>query len=123
MIGSMDLTLRYTQLGFVIASLLDLDGEEPLDAVQARQYIKDGSLFTWLGRRYDGAIDLSLYEAADREDVLERFRSILETTDSRRKFGVENTGLALLAAYCFEASSRCTTSGCSPPRLGPRTAG
>ena len=70
-------TVRYTQLGFAITSLID--GEEPLDPGQARQYIEDGSLFTWLGRRYDGAIDLSLYEAADRADVLERFRSISET--------------------------------------------
>jgi len=96
----MDATLRYTQLGFAISGLLD-DGES-LDAEQARQYIKDGSLFTWLSRRYDGAIDLSLYEAADKADVLERFLAILETTDSRRKFGVGHNGLALLAACCFE---------------------
>ena len=48
----MNATLRYTQLGFAIAALLDQ--QEPLDADQARQYVEDGSLFTWLGRRYDG---------------------------------------------------------------------
>jgi hypothetical protein len=98
--GGMNATLRYTQLGFVIASLLDR--ENPLDPELVREYIKDGSLFTWLSLRYDGAIDLSLYETADQTDVLERFGSILETTDSRRKFGVERDGLALLAACCFE---------------------
>ena len=47
----MNATLRYTQLGFAITALLDK--QEPLDADQARQYVEDGSLFTWLGRRYD----------------------------------------------------------------------
>jgi hypothetical protein len=35
-------TLRYTQLGFAVAALLDK--QEPLDADQARQYVDDGSL-------------------------------------------------------------------------------
>lgn len=96
----MNATLRYTQLGFAVTSLMD--SEELLDVDQARQYVEDGSLFTWLGRRYDGEIDLSLYEDADREDVLERFRAVSDTTDSRRNFGIERNGLALLAAWCFE---------------------
>jgi hypothetical protein len=96
----MNPTLRYTQLGFAVTALLDR--EEPLTDEQARQYIKDGSLFDWLGRRYDGEIDLSLFEAADREDVLGRFRALSDTTDARREFGIESNGLALLAAWCFE---------------------
>ena len=95
----MNATLRHTQLGFVITALLDK--QEPLDADQARQYVEDGSLFTWLGQRYDGEIDLSLYEAADQEEVLERFRAVSDTTDGRRNFGIESNGLALLAAWCF----------------------
>jgi hypothetical protein len=96
----MNPTLRYTQLGFAVASLLDK--EESLDAEQAHEYIRDGSLFEWLGRRYDGEIDLSLFEAADREDVLERFQTLSEVADTQRKFGIERNGLALLAAWCFE---------------------
>ena len=68
----MNVTLRYTQLGLAVAALLDK--EEPLDAGQAQQYIADGSLFSWLGRRYDGEIDLSLYEAADQADVFDGSR-------------------------------------------------
>jgi len=105
----MDATLRYTQLGFALASLLD-NGEE-LDTEQAHQYVKDGSLFTWLRRPFDGDLDLSLYEATDEADVLERFLAILETTDSRRKFGVEHNGLALLAAWCFEVLQQMHYSG------------
>jgi len=96
----MNPTLRYTQLGFAVTALMDK--EQPLDVGQARQYVEDGSLFEWLARRYDGEIDLSLFVAADREDVLERFRAVSDTTDSRRNFGIESNGLALLAAWCFE---------------------
>ena len=49
-----------------------------------------------LRRRYDGEADLSLYEEADEAEVLDRFQRIQDTTDSRRKFGVERNGLALL---------------------------
>ena len=92
----MNVTLRYTQLGLAVATLLDK--EEPLDAGHAQQYIEDGSLFSWLSRRYDGEIDLSLYQA----DVLERFQALSDTVDTERTFGIESSGLALLAAYCFE---------------------
>jgi hypothetical protein len=95
----MNETLRYTQLGLAVAALLDK--EEPLDAGQAQQYIEDGSLFSWLGRRYDGEIDLSLYEAADQAAVLERFQALSDTVGTERTFGVGSSGLALLAAYCF----------------------
>ena len=70
----MNVTLRYTQLGLAVAALLDK--AEPLDAGQAQQYIEDGSLFSWLGQRYDGEIDLSRYEADDQADVLERFQAL-----------------------------------------------
>jgi len=96
----MNPTLRYTQLGFTVAALLDK--QEPLSTGEVHQYIKDGSLFTWLSRRYDGDIDLSLYEAADQADVLERFQSLSDTVDAGHKFGIDSNGLALLAAYCFE---------------------
>ncbi len=96
----MNVTLRYTQLGLAVAALMDKG--EPLDAGQAQQYIEDGSLFSWLGRRYDGEIDLSRYEAADQAEVLERFQALSDTADTGRTFGIESSGLALLAAYCFE---------------------
>lgn len=105
----MNPALRYTQLGFAVAALLDR--EEPLTAEQAHDYVRDGSLFGWLGRRYDGEIDLSLFEAADREAVLERFRALADATDARRDFGIERNGLALLAAWCFEVLQEMHYSG------------
>ena len=96
----MNVTLRYTQLGLAVAALLEK--EEPLDIGRAQQYIQDGSLFSWLSRRYDGEIDLSLYENADQADVLERFQALSDTVDTERTFGIESNGLALLAAYCFQ---------------------
>lgn len=105
----MNPTLRYTQLGFTVAVLLDK--EEPLTIEETHQYVQDGPLFAWLGRRYDGEIDLSLFEAADQDEVLERFRALSDTTDSRRKFGIESNGLALLAAWCFEVLQQMHYSG------------
>jgi hypothetical protein len=99
----MNPTLRYTQLGFAISSLID--GEEPLYPGQARQYIEDGSLFTWLGRRYDGAINLSLYEAADRADVLERFRSISEPGSQARAI-IHPSSSPTLDSLALASSSR-----------------
>ena len=95
----MNETLRYTQLGLAVAALLDK--EEPLDAGQAQQYIQDGSLFSWLGRRYDGEIAERL--RGRRPGGRPRaFQALSDTVGTGRTFGVESSGLALLAAYCFE---------------------
>jgi hypothetical protein len=112
----MNETLRYTQLGLAVAALLAK--EEPLDAGQARQYIEDGSLFSWLGRRYDGEIDLSLYEAADEADVLERCQALSDTVDTERTFGVGSSGLALLAPIASRSCRRSTTSKSQVGLLG-----
>ena len=97
----MNVTLRYTQLGLAVAALLDK--AEPLDAGQAEQYIEDSSLFSWLVRRYDGEIDLSRYGPTTRRTFSSGSRPCPGTqVDTERTFGIESSGLALLAAYCFE---------------------
>jgi hypothetical protein len=96
----MDATLRYTWLGFQVTALLD-EGDV-LDIDDTRKHALDETLFSWLKDRFGGRIDLSLYEAADRAEVSERFASLANAVDSRRKFGVERNGLALLGAYSFE---------------------
>ena len=107
-VSRMNVTLRYTQLGLAVAALLDK--AEPLDAGQAQQYIEDGSLCSWLGQRYDGEIDLSLYEADDQADVLERFQALSDTVDTERTFGIESSGLALLRPIASRSCRKSTTS-------------
>jgi hypothetical protein len=104
-----DATLRYTLLGFGVTALLDKG--EALDIDDTRKHVEDGSLFGWLKQKFGDGIDLSLCRGAGQADVLERFGSLANTTDSRRKFGVEHNGLALLAAYCFEVLQQMHYSG------------
>lgn len=96
----MDMTLRYTLLGIEFVAMLDRGGV--LDIDETREHLEDGSLFAWLKSQYGDDINLSEYRPADQAEVLDRFASLANAVDARRKFGVERNGLALLAAYCFE---------------------
>lgn len=59
-------------------------------------------MFGWLKDTFGDRIDLSLYDDADKAEVSERFASLASAVDSRRKFGVERNGLALIAAWSYE---------------------
>jgi hypothetical protein len=102
-------TLRYTLLGFGVVSLMDQGEGLPMD--DAHKHVEDRSLFTWLKQQFGDHLDLSLYQDANRAEVLERFASPSNAADSCRKFGVGHDGLALLAAYCFEALQETHYSG------------
>jgi hypothetical protein len=96
----MDATLRYTWLGFQVTALLDQG--RALDIDDTRKHAVDETLFRWLKDQFGDDIQLGLYKDDDRAEVSERFASLANAVDSRRKFGVERNGLALLGAYCFE---------------------
>jgi hypothetical protein len=96
----MDATLRYTLLGFEVTALLDQG--EVLDFDDTHKHAVEETLFEWLKSQFRDRIQLGLYEDADKAEVSERFASLANAVDSRRKFGVERNGLALIAAYCFE---------------------
>lgn len=91
---------RYTFLGFQLNGLLD-DGKT-LDFDQTRKHVDDGSLFPWLKDEFGHNIDLSVYTPEELAAILELFQDLSDAVNSRRKFGVEHNGLALLVAYCFE---------------------
>jgi hypothetical protein len=93
-------TLRYTWLGFQVNALLD--NGDSLEIDETRKHAEEETLFSWLKDRFGDRIDLSLYEDADRAEVSDRFAALANAVDSRRKFGVEHNGLALIAAWCFE---------------------
>lgn len=97
---SMNETLRFTQLGFHLNALLDRGAT--LDIDDTRKHIDDRSLLSWLKETFGDDIDLSLHGPDDQAAVLDLFESLANAVDSRRKFGVERNGLALLVAYCFE---------------------
>lgn len=79
-----------------------LDQGRVLDTDDARKHALDETLFGWLKEQFGENIQLGLYRDDERAEVSERLASLAIAVDSRRKFGVERNGLALLAAYCFE---------------------
>lgn len=92
--------IRFTSLGFDMNALLDEGKAAEIGKVHKR--LADGSLLTWLEETFGSQTSLSLYGPEDRAAVVELFASLSNAVDSRRKFGVQHNGLALLAAYCFE---------------------
>lgn len=96
----MDATLRYTWLGFQLTALLDQGRAVDID--DTRKHAEEENLFGWLKEQFGDDIQLGLYEDDDRAEVSERFASLANAVDSRRKFGVERNGLALISAWCFE---------------------
>jgi hypothetical protein len=83
-----------------------LDNGKSLSCEETVAHIDDGSLFSWLTSEFADEVDLSLYKDEDRQTMLSLFQDLANAVDARRKFGVENNGIALLAAYCFEAIQR-----------------
>lgn len=95
----MDGELRYTMLGFEVIAAVDRGGSVRVD--ELRQHIDNDTLFQFL-RDSDPEIDHSLFQAEDQAAVTKFFKGLGDAADGKRKFGVEENGLCLLAAYCFE---------------------
>jgi hypothetical protein len=97
--------IRFTGVVWTFLRLLDSGEVEPLDVIEAK--IEDGSLFQYLGGKYD--VDTSLLPEADQARVLEFFRT-MAGVDSRRKFGVEHNGIALVIALASEGIQQAVDS-------------
>jgi hypothetical protein len=95
----MDTQLRYSILGTQVIALLDRGASHSVDEVK-EQIDKDG-LFLWLHEK-EPEIDQSLYNDEDRDAMQKFFRHLGDAADARRKYGIEDNGLCLLLAYCFE---------------------
>ncbi len=95
----MDAELRYTQMGFEVLAAIDRGAS--LDPGKLREQIDNGGFFQWL-REKEPDIDQSLYLEEDRAAMLRFFQRRGDVADARRKYGVEENGLGILAAYCFE---------------------
>jgi len=95
--------IRLTFLSFCLNSLLDQ--ELKLDYQETIEQIEKGRIFEWLKTKFGDNIDLSLYETADKEALLELFNNLLDV-NARKKFMVEKNGISLLLAYCIEGVQR-----------------
>jgi len=97
-----------TYLLFEINSCIDECGSESVSIEQVKSHVAAGDIWQFLAARFDGHMDLSLFDGNDVNIVVRNLQDILEAlgTQSRRKFGVEKSGLCLLIAWITELMQR-----------------
>jgi hypothetical protein len=95
----MDGQLRYAVMGVQLIAAIDRGASHAVEELQAQ--LDSGGLFIWLHEK-EPEIDQSLYQDEDRAAMLRFFQHLGSAADARRKYGVEENGLCLLLAYCFE---------------------
>lgn len=96
----MNITLRYTLLGFSLNSIIDRG--EVLDIQETRNAINGERLFPWLKDKYGRDIDISLYSDSDLREINDLFANLNNVVDAESKLGIKRNGLCLLVAYCIE---------------------
>ena len=85
--------------------LVDYGHHEGVTIDEVEDHIERGDLFPWLRKKFDGHIDLSIYEGRPVEmeitkglqDILGGYRG-----RERRKWGVQHNGVCLLIAWVNE---------------------
>ncbi len=75
------------------------------------QYVNNRSIRQYILEMFAPDIYLSLLSNSDWDEITEHWYNLANVADSRRKFGVKNTGLCLLSAYALETLQR----ACSKP--------
>jgi len=95
----MDRELRYAAMGVQLIAAIDRGASRAVD--ELHEQIDSGDIFLWLHEK-EPEIDQSLYQDEDRAAMLKFFQRLGSAGDARRKYGVEENGLCLLLAYCFE---------------------
>jgi len=100
------------ELAYLIVSLNHLvDNGFDATIAEVQAHVAGGSLFEWLRRRFDGHIDLSIWDFYGRtteDDIENALLDILvnHRGNERRKFGVSNNGICLLIAWLAELVQR-----------------
>jgi len=98
----MQMLLRLTNLAFELTHALDSGYAGKMSPAAVREHIKDGKVFDFLEESLKGDLDISLFYNDDRAELIAEWRSLSDTLDAARKFGVQNDGLCLLLAYVIQ---------------------
>ena len=98
--------LRLTGLAFELNHAIDAGhaGEITVDAV--KDNIRSGKIFDFLEAQLAGDLDISLFYNDDRAELIAEWRSLADSVDEERKFGVSRDGICLLIAYIVEGIQR-----------------
>jgi hypothetical protein len=95
-----------TFVGFNLTAALDHGHAASVTFEDVYRGLENGTLFEDLNEKLPGVFDFSLFrEGPQRERLLEVLQQAAGGLEGRerRKTGVENSGLALLVAFIFEA--------------------
>ena len=103
-----------TFLAFYLNAALDTGNYADLSLDVVGTAIDNGTIFDLLAKKLEGDIDLSIFDAAKKAEIIAEWQDLRNAVSARRKFGVENNGLCLLIAYCLEGIQRRQDSN---PRL------
>lgn len=105
--------MRLTELTFLnlyLISIIDADLHRDISLKDVKDKIERGDIFDWLGKKFEGNIDLSIFDGSLKEEIIKGWRDILGGYGGRerRKFGIENSGICLLASWTNELIQRKT---------------
>jgi hypothetical protein len=90
-----------TFLGFYLNGAIDSGKYDDITCEQVRTAIEKRTIFDFLNAHLGIDIDLSIFDVKKRKELEEEWYEMLAIR-ARKKFGVENNGLCLLVAFCFE---------------------
>ena len=94
---------KYRFLLWEFVAALDTGKYDKLNIDDVRRHANAGTIPAFLVDRFGDDLDLSIYDPQDWTELSETWASIANAIDARRKFGVENKGIALLMAYTLQS--------------------
>ncbi|PTS73357.1 hypothetical protein DBR33_03325 [Stenotrophomonas sp. HMWF022] len=95
-----------TFLAFSINGAVDTGRYDHITIEVVVKHIEAGTVFSYLQDELEEDLDLSMFDTATRDQLLEEWKGLLNAVDARRKFGVRRSGLCLLVAYLIEGVQR-----------------
>jgi hypothetical protein len=96
-----DLTFLILQLN----KQVDRDLHKGVSVHEVEQHIEEGDVMGWLGEKFKGGIDLSIYrERPSAREITKGLQDLLGgyAGRERRKWGIEHNGICLLIAWVNE---------------------
>jgi hypothetical protein len=90
----------YLNIGSQINQLIDAGEKITLEITLEK--LREKSILDYLKQTYDSKIDLNISTQTEYNEVEDTFNAYWFGINERRKFGINNNGLCLLIAYCFQ---------------------
>ena len=92
----------YRFLLWQLIAAADTGSFDGLSIDDVRLQARGGSISTFLQETFAEVADFSIFKAEDWKEIDGTFQSMENAINARRKFGVENRGLALLMAWTLQ---------------------